>query len=223
MASGRLYANYTHGDCCTLDAWDSAPDPIWTDSCEVTGGYCTAGNDVANWMFQIPQLPEGAELLEVRLKLYRQSGWAGSGTVYLRGSWSGSLGTSAALETMGSPSHTQSTYFSSTSLQSIVLPTTVFLDPDLDPYLAVAIYRSSYLGILNNGTYGPTLEFTYEVDVVPPCEVDFNDDDTVDGSDLAFLIGHWGLEDATYDLDGNGVIDGADLTILLAHWGACPK
>ncbi len=52
---------------------------------------------------------------------------------------------------------------------------------------------------------------------------DFNDDGIVNGSDLSFLLGHWGLEMAIYDLDGSGVVDGADLTILLGSWGACPE
>ena len=223
MASGRLYANYTHGDCCTLDAWDSAPNPIWTDSCEVMGGYCMAGNDVANWMFELPQLPEGAELLDVRLKLYRHSGSSGSGTLYLRGSWSGSLGTSAAQQTVSSPSHTQSAYFSSASLHAFALPTAYFLESELDPYLAVAIYRSSFLQISNGGAYAPKLEFTFDVETGPPCDGDINDDEVVDGSDLSQVLGFWGSSSELHDLDGNGVVDGADLTIILGEWGACPE
>jgi hypothetical protein len=54
----------------------------------------------------------------------------------------------------------------------------------------------------------------------PPCPADLNDDNVVDGADLAALLGSWGL--AQNDLDGNGVVDGADLASLLGSWGACP-
>ena len=64
--SGRLYADYTFGDCCTLDAWDSQSSSVWTDNCGTMGGYCSDGRDVALWTFEVPELPEGAELLEVR-------------------------------------------------------------------------------------------------------------------------------------------------------------
>ena len=38
---------------------------------------------------------------------------------------------------------------------------------------------------------------------------------------LALILGFWGSDNATYDLDGSGLIDGADLTIILADWGEC--
>ena len=222
-ASGRLYANYTHGDCCTLDALDWGPSTIWTDTCETMGGYCMAGRDVANWTFQIPELPDGAELLEVRLKVYRQSGSSGSSTLKMRGVGHGSLSTSSALLTYTNPSHSQSAYFSGSVTHAFSLPLSHFEDPNMDPYLAIGIYRSSYLSMFNSGTYAPKLEFTFDVETGPPCDGDINDDDVVDGSDLSQVLGVWGSSSELHDLDGNGVVDGADLTIILGEWGACPE
>ena len=45
---------------------------------------------------------------------------------------------------------------------------------------------------------------------------DFNGDGFVDGNDLAFLLGYWGLPQG--DLDGDGITGGADLAILLGYW-----
>jgi hypothetical protein len=45
---------------------------------------------------------------------------------------------------------------------------------------------------------------------------DFDGDGSVDGSDLAFLLGHWGQLQG--DLDGNGSTDGGALAILLGYW-----
>lgn len=222
-SSGRLYANYSHGDCCTLDAWDSSPSTIWTDTCETMGGYCMAGNDVANWTFQMPELPEGAELQEVRLKVYRQSGSNGSAMLYMRGVDSGSLGTSSALLTFTNPSHTQSAYFSSAMTHAFSIPLSHFEDPNLDPYLAIAIYRSSHLAMFNSGNYAPKIEFTFDVETGPPCDGDINDDGVVNGSDLSQMLGFWGTASALHDLDGNGHVDGADLAIVLGQWGICPE
>ena len=53
----------------------------------------------------------------------------------------------------------------------------------------------------------------------PPCTPDYNGDGTVDGVDLAYLLGNWGLPPA--DLDGDGNTTGSDLAIVLANWGLC--
>jgi hypothetical protein len=53
-----------------------------------------------------------------------------------------------------------------------------------------------------------------------PCPSDFDGNGTVDGADLATMLGAWGGPGA--DLDGSGATDGADLAILLGAWGLCP-
>ena len=52
------------------------------------------------------------------------------------------------------------------------------------------------------------------------CPADLNQDGTVDGVDLTYLLGQWGGEGSA-DLNGNGIVDGGDLTELLARWGSC--
>jgi hypothetical protein len=51
------------------------------------------------------------------------------------------------------------------------------------------------------------------------CPGDLNQDGTVDGNDLAILIGAWGSTGG--DLDGSEVTDPADLALLLGYWGSC--
>lgn len=53
-----------------------------------------------------------------------------------------------------------------------------------------------------------------------PCGPDLNGDGTVDGADLAILLGAWGTAGPLGDLDGSGGVDGADLAILLGGWSA---
>jgi hypothetical protein len=53
-----------------------------------------------------------------------------------------------------------------------------------------------------------------------PCTGDFDGNGTVDGADLAVLLGSWGGGGG--DLNGDGTTDGADLATLLGAWGGCP-
>ena len=53
------------------------------------------------------------------------------------------------------------------------------------------------------------------------CEGDLNGDDSVDGADLAAVLGSWGGSDEAADLNGDGAVDGADLAMVLGLWGPC--
>ncbi|MBX3355452.1 MAG: hypothetical protein KF724_07110 [Phycisphaeraceae bacterium] len=61
-----------------------------------------------------------------------------------------------------------------------------------------------------------------KVDLPPACPADLNGNNSVEGSDLAILLGAWGTNLPAADLNGNGVVEGGDLAILLGAWGACP-
>ncbi|MEY3142325.1 MAG: Dockerin type domain [Planctomycetota bacterium] len=56
------------------------------------------------------------------------------------------------------------------------------------------------------------------------CPGDTNNDQTVDGIDLATVLTRWGMPGAKFpqaDCNDDGVIDGTDLAIVLAGWGGC--
>jgi len=55
----------------------------------------------------------------------------------------------------------------------------------------------------------------------PPCAADLSGDCTVNGSDLALLLGSWGTN-GIGDINGSGSVNGADLSLLLGAWGDCP-
>ena len=58
-----------------------------------------------------------------------------------------------------------------------------------------------------------------ETDCTPPLVGDVNGDCTVDGSDLALVLGFWGSSDGNADVDGSGTVGGEDLTLVLGSWG----
>ncbi|MAB28970.1 MAG: hypothetical protein CMJ53_06815 [Planctomycetaceae bacterium] len=58
------------------------------------------------------------------------------------------------------------------------------------------------------------------------CIGDLDENGIVGGSDLAILLGEWGLDSAdtaclSSDLDGDGEVGGSDLAFLLSKWGSC--
>lgn len=54
----------------------------------------------------------------------------------------------------------------------------------------------------------------------PPNPADVNGDGTVDGSDLAAVLGAWGTGAGPADVNGDGMVNAADLAALLAAWGS---
>jgi hypothetical protein len=59
--------------------------------------------------------------------------------------------------------------------------------------------------------------------VLPSLPGDLDGDDTVDGADLAALLGSWGPCPACpADLTGDGTVDAADLALLLGAWSVVP-
>lgn len=54
---------------------------------------------------------------------------------------------------------------------------------------------------------------------VKECPADLNDDGTINGADLATVLGAWNTPGA--DLTEDGTTDGADLAVVLGAWGAC--
>ena len=58
------------------------------------------------------------------------------------------------------------------------------------------------------------------------CLADLNMDGSVNGADLAVLLGFWGPASGAFpqaDIVKTGGVDGADLAYLLGSWGQCPN
>ncbi|MBX3356575.1 MAG: lytic polysaccharide monooxygenase [Phycisphaeraceae bacterium] len=54
---------------------------------------------------------------------------------------------------------------------------------------------------------------------VKECPADLNNDGSINGADLAIVLGAWNTPSG--DLNGDGVTDGADIAVVLGSWGAC--
>lgn len=55
-----------------------------------------------------------------------------------------------------------------------------------------------------------------------PCNGDLSGDGSVEGTDIAMILGNWGtIGESAFDLNGDGAVDGSDLAIVLGSWGTC--
>ncbi len=55
----------------------------------------------------------------------------------------------------------------------------------------------------------------------PTCDQDLDGDGAVGSSDLALLLGTWGLPGPA-DFDMDGMVGSSDLAVMLGAWGPCP-
>lgn len=87
----------------------------------------------------------------------------------------------------------------------------------------------NHLGVFDRITAPPVLwissYFGLEVLICDaPCAADLDGNGSVDGSDIAILLGAWGSagNGTPADIVADGVVNGADLSALLSAWGDCP-
>ena len=57
--------------------------------------------------------------------------------------------------------------------------------------------------------------------VIPGCTGDITCDGSVDGPDLARILGAWNSADPEADVNDDGIVNGTDLSLVLGYWGAC--
>jgi hypothetical protein len=68
---------------------------------------------------------------------------------------------------------------------------------------------------------GASFRFITRFTPSAPCPADIDGSGTVDASDLAAVLGDWGLSKSPANVDGIGTVDAADLAALLGAWGDC--
>ncbi|MGA1044114.1 MAG: hypothetical protein ACO3ZY_02725 [Phycisphaerales bacterium] len=150
--------------------------------------------------------------------------------------WSQHLMLDSSFPTIVSPSSGETFFFGTETLVFPLLPTDSHDMFDLDALLAAG--KPVEIALLHGGivaegqgvgsfpnTYASNVMF--KVSIEPACIGDFTGTGSVDGSDLAVLLGAWGPVPTNAivpsDLNGDGEVNGADLGLLLSHWGPCGK
>lgn len=117
---------------------------------------------------------------------------------------------------------------------------------DASPVYRNCFWQDNECGLYGRAMYNqtgsfPSLENAETVgccEVVPPesfidqggnlieatcddCRADLNCYSGVGSADLGLLLGAWGTDLPSYDLDGDGTVGGSDIGILVGQWGVC--
>ena len=76
IGSGRIYADYTHGDCCDIDAFAYNETSIPVGACSTKGGYCMSGTKRASWCssWKSVYFPSSTRTIAAREQPWRLSG-----------------------------------------------------------------------------------------------------------------------------------------------------
>ena len=75
----------------------------------------------------------------------------------------------------------------------------------------------AYNAWVGAGKSAPVAMDSAAIALTPAVPGDINGDGSVNGSDLALLLGNWGGS-GTGDINGDGTVNGGDLAILLGNW-----
>lgn len=80
-----------------------------------------------------------------------------------------------------------------------------------------------YIRVGSKSNVGGAGTLTISCAPLAPCPGDIDGSGSVDGADLAAVLGAWGAcAGCAADVNGSGNVDGADLAAVLGGWGACP-
>ena len=221
LNSARIYGNSTWG-CCSMDNLSLNPSSITTKYCEVAGGYCLGGKSFGIWVFEKPELPEGATVITTSFSGQR-SGNTGYGSLKFR-----SVDNTSISATSGNYLFTsglsQSVSWSSNSIFGFTLSNSAFNLLMDSNYFMVGAYKSGTPSMtINNSSNAPLLNILIDIPA-EDCIGDINSDGYVNVNDVLQLIGAWGdcaTKDCAADLNGDYSVNVIDLLELLDAWGSC--
>ncbi len=221
LNSARIYGNSTWG-CCSMDNLSLNPSSINTKYCEVAGGYCLGGKSFGIWVFEKPELPEGATVITTSFSGQR-SGNTGYGSLKFMSVDNTSISATGGnyLFTSGL---SQSVSWSSNSIFGFTLSNSAFNLMMDSNYFMVGAYKSGTPNMtINNSSNAPLLNILIDLPA-EDCIADINSDGYVNVSDVLQLIAAWGdcsIKDCPADVNGDYSVNVIDLLELIDAWGSC--
>jgi hypothetical protein len=226
LSSGRLYADYTIWDCCTLNSFNATTGNITVGTCATMGGYCSAGKRVASWVYAMPALPENATLISVTLD-GRHSG--GSTTFEFRGKWNADSGhgTGSAYQGYVSPDFTGTTGSTGGNFAAN-LPIELVNGEWTNEFLMVSAYRSTNLTFYNSDSLRPKLNIVIGLPPGACCTLTSGCVEVsqyiCEEAGFVFLgegteCESTSCEQCPADFNGTGAVDVNDLLALISVYG----
>ena len=211
---------WSGGFQCAYTYWYNNPPMMQGGWCSLnTGDYTYSGKKISMWRFNLSEIPEGAVISSLKVRLWGDNAYGQAGNLFKLGMKAGTglftiqdgedlYGTGELFEQPGQME----------SMEYELSTNDIIEAQGTTEWLVMGMSYGEYYGSM--AYLEPTAILLVEYDL-ETCEGDFDGDNSVNVDDLLSIINAYGTFDSTYDLDGNSYINIEDILILLGVYGDC--
>ena len=222
-------------NCCTYSSLPNFNGAYTTtQKCYYVYGSCVGSKRGAFWIFDLSELPEGANILSASFKGDTEYSDQGGDTTFAVKPTSGTLTTTFAQSIINSPAWSSYSYTWGGPFSLNIPPSQIEAARDQGKLgIYMYVFSSGGVSVLNNGSQGARLSIVMDMEsesgaccldsgacvVVPQHNCDFAggtflgaDSECVDSSCSETCDG---------DVDGNGNVNVTDLLAVISSWGPC--
>ena len=212
---------WSGGFQCANNYWYNNPPMMQGGWCSLnTGDYTYSGKKISMWRFNLSEIPEGAVISSLKVRLWGDNAYGQAGNSFKLGMKAGTglftiqdgedlYGTGELFEQPGQME----------SMEYELATNDIIEAQGTTEWLVMGMSYGEYYGSM--AYLEPTAILLVEYDL-ETCEGDFDGDNSVNIDDVLNIIGAFGSYAPEYDLDGDDQITIEDVLAILALYGPCP-
>ena len=212
---------WSGGFQCANNYWYNNPPMMQGGWCSLnTGDYTYSGKKISMWRFNLSEIPEGAVISSLKVRLWGDNAYGQAGNLFKLGMKAGTglftiqdgedlYGTGELFEQPGQME----------SMEYELSTNDIIEAQGTTEWLVMGMSYGEYYGSM--AYLEPTAILLVEYDL-ETCEGDFDGDNSVNIDDILNIIGAFGSYAPEYDLDGDDQITIEDVLAILALYGPCP-
>ena len=212
---------WSGGFQCAYTYWYNNPPMMQGGWCSLnTGDYTYSGKKISMWRFNLSEIPEGAVISSLKVRLWGDNAYGQAGNLFKLGMKAGTglftiqdgedlYGTGELFEQPGQME----------SMEYELSTNDIIEAQGTTEWLVMGMSYGEYYGSM--AYLEPTAILLVEYDL-ETCEGDFDGDNSVNIDDVLNIIGAFGSYAPEYDLDGDDQITIEDVLAILALYGPCP-
>ncbi|MCH2132985.1 MAG: hypothetical protein MK116_04460 [Phycisphaerales bacterium] len=212
---------WSGGFQCANTYWYNNPPTMRGGWCSLnTGDYTYSGKKISMWRFNLSEIPEGAVISSLKVRLWGDNAYGQAGHLFKLGMKAGT-GTFTIQD--GNDLYGSGELFEQPgqleSMEYELATNDIIEAQDSTEWLVMSMSVGEYWGSI--AYLEPTAVLLVEYDL-ETCEGDFDGNSSVDVDDVLAIIGAFGSYAPEYDLDGDDHITIEDVLAILSLYGACP-
>tara|TARA_Y100000589_G_scaffold210823_1_gene198874 strand:+ start:240 stop:980 length:741 start_codon:yes stop_codon:yes gene_type:complete len=212
---------WSGGFQCANNYWYNNPPMMQGGWCSLnTGDYTYSGKKISMWRFNLSEIPEGAVISSLKVRLWGDNAYGQAGNLFKLGMKAGTglftiqdgedlYGTGELFEQPGQME----------SMEYELATNDIIEAQGTTEWLVMGMSYGEYYGSM--AYLEPTAILLVEYDL-ETCEGDFDGDNSVNIDDVLNIIGAFGSYAPEFDLDGDDQITIEDVLAILALYGPCP-